>query len=73
VFQPVVVVASVLPVRDVARVGRDCSELAAAPALPHLHLSGNVAQAISRIPGEFRQAQKMVAVAVEGFAGCKLE
>jgi hypothetical protein len=32
-----------------------------------------VAQVISRIPGEFRQAKQVVAVAVEGFPGCKLE
>jgi hypothetical protein len=41
--------------------------------LPRLHLSGNVAQVISRIPGEFRQAKQVAAVGVEGFAGCKLE
>ena len=41
--------------------------------LPRLHLSGNVAQVISRIPGEFRQAKQVVAVGIEGFTGCKLE
>jgi hypothetical protein len=42
-------------------------------ALPRLHLSGNVAQVIPRIPGQFRQAQEMMAVGIECFAGCKLE
>ena len=41
--------------------------------LPSLHLPGNVAKMISRIPGQFRQAQKVMAMAVEGFAGLKLE
>jgi hypothetical protein len=40
-------------------------------ALPRLHLPGNLAKMIPGIAREFRKAQKIMAVGVEGFAGCE--